>query len=254
MKNAFFIVSTGRTGTQAIAHSIERLEPDHFFSVHEPAPSRIFRLLSNARMAGVLPEAVARRVLHSLRDPLIRKVGGRTLVESNNFLFGLVDLLAREYDGVIVHIVRHPADYAESHLKHGAFRGIKGMAGRFFPYWLARPRFRGYRARASWLEMSQHERLFWVWRLVNEYIEELGRREPSRYRLIKFEDLFTDISVYDELLRAMGVSADSVEQLNEEMRHRANRGRGEAAPLSTEDRRKMREICGSLASHYGYQL
>lgn len=253
MNRAIFIVSTGRTGTQSIARLVSRLEPGSFAAFHEPEPSRVFRLLSNMRMAGTLSDDMALRCLSGLRSQRLASFSGKNYLESNNFIFGFPDLLNRLYGASIVHIVRHPVDYAQSHLKHGAFRGLKGLAGRFFPYWLARPRFRGYQA-PVWLAMSQYERLFWVWRLVNEYIEERCTGLDNQYRLLRFEEVFSDLEVFSGLMSYMGVAVESEARLREEMTVRANVGKGKHTELTIRDVESLNRICGPLAERYGYEL
>src|SRR5690349_17691742 len=54
------VVSTGRTGTQALAHHLNACY-DNVTALHEPAPSRHLRLLSNRAVAGQvnIDEAIA---------------------------------------------------------------------------------------------------------------------------------------------------------------------------------------------------
>lgn len=248
-----FVVSTGRTGTQAIAESVARVCPDTFLSLHEPRPSRIFRIFSNMRMAGLCSDVFFENAIIRLRREILTKLGERNYLESNNFMFGMVDILAFHYDAKIIHVVRHPVDYAVSHIKHGAFSGVKGMAGRFFPYWLSRPSYRGYSS-SAWISLSQHQRLFWVWRLVNEYIAELGQRNPDNYSCYRFEDIFGDPVVYRSLMSEIGVADPGMRALDSEMRRKANQGKGGPGVMTDEDADFCVEVCRDLAASYGYEL
>lgn len=250
-----FIVSTGRTGTQSLARVLDQVQGDSIAAYHEPRPSRILRIISTLRAAGLLPDGLALVFIKTLRNSMVKKGEHSVYVESNNFLFGLCDLLSNHFEnGRILHIVRDPRTYAESHIRHGVFRGVKGVVSRFFPYWLIKPRHLGIRTKKPWLCMSQHQRLFWFWTLVNKVISESCRGLGERYRVVRFEDLFSDRELFIDVLLWLGLSEDRVEQASALISTRYNVGEQPYEKVGAAEHMLLEDICGDLLELYGYQL
>lgn len=250
-----FIVSTGRTGTQSLARVLQEVEGDSIVACHEPAPSRIFRVVSTLRAAGLLSDRIALACIRTLRSSIVAQSGGRAYVESNNFLFGLCDLLSDNFHGAkILHIVRDPRTYAESHLRHGVFRGFKGIVSRFLPYWLIKPRHLGIKSKKPWLFMSQHERLFWFWELVNRVIRKDCRDLGKKYRVVRYEDLFTNKELFIEVLLWLGLSPKNVDQASSLISKRYNMGTQAYEKVGVSENKSFCEICGIQAEEFGYKL
>ncbi|MDV3503072.1 hypothetical protein [Marinobacter sp. M-5] len=159
-----------------------------------------------------------------------------------------------QFEGVrILHIVRDPKTYAESHLRHGVFRGFKGLVSRFFPYWLIKPRHLGIKTARLWLKMSQHVRLFWFWTLVNRVIENDCRDLGERYRVVRFEDLFSDQELFLDTLIWLGMSNDKAGAATELISERYNIGAQPYKGASADEDEMLADICGDLLEQYGYQ-
>jgi glycine/D-amino acid oxidase-like deaminating enzyme len=128
------ILSSGRTGTQFLAHYFDA----NYAGVvarHEPPPTRWLRLASHARMVGALSDERLRALLAYTRRHYGPPADADLYVESNPFLAGSADLLAEVWgDPTIIHVVRDPRDHARSSLNHGTASGLKGLANRFIPY------------------------------------------------------------------------------------------------------------------------
>lgn len=181
---AIFIVSTGRTGTKFLARYFNA----NFESIqgsHEPPP-RIFRLLSNAHVAGALPSRVLGPLFHAARRVAYREAAGGIYLESNNFIYGFFDVLAAlDPPPLIVHVVRDPRAYARSIIGHGSLQGGKFIASKLLPFWYAR-----VRCEFGPLQ-TPVGRFAGQWALVNRFLDRKGAAYPYYHRL-RFEDLFDE--------------------------------------------------------------
>ncbi len=243
-----FIVSTGRTGTQSLAYLFSELDSS-VLALHEPKPSRRFRLLSNLRACGkASPEFCCSHFTSVRKDYLDSHIH---YVESNNFLFGFVDYLSYKLEAKILHVVRHPLDYAKSHMKHGVFRGLKGLASNYIPYWLAQPSKYGV-SEVHWRSLPEIERLFWNWRLVNQTILDNCSSLGDRYKVVKYEDIFYDDHALTEVLTWSGLETPPQEELRTLRVTRLNAGKGYAPELPQTNVRRMVDICGPLMTRLGY--
>ena len=76
------VLSTGRTGTQALAHYFNTCY-DNVTALHEPKPTRQFRVMSNMAIAGKLPRERAVKNLVRFRRRLVEKITRPIYIESN---------------------------------------------------------------------------------------------------------------------------------------------------------------------------
>ena len=182
MKNVL-IVSSGRTGTQFLAHYFDR-NFEGVLARHEPPPRVSVRLATNAYAAGLLP----RRTLAALLRRRRRDANAPLYVESNPFLWAAVDVFDEVYDDVtIIHVVRDPREQVRSSLNHGTAAGLKGFANRWVPYWY--PRVSELPELGS--ARDAFARAAGLWTLVNRRL--LDAASACRdVRVLRYEDLFDD--------------------------------------------------------------
>ncbi len=249
-----FIVSTGRTGTNAIAHYLSDLGAG-VRAVHEPKPSRIFRVISNMHLCGRISTDTVAAALRATRRRHLAALTSGTYVESNPFLHGCLDALEEAFENVrVLHILREPIGYIRSHINHGVFVGLKGLAGRRFPYWLLKPDYFDAASRLHWISLSQEERLAWRWATINSVLDEGERLFGYRYRRIRYEDLFNG-PVIESVMEWLSLpGSDRLRELAAERRYNESRVE-RARPL--EDwpdpvRQRVRELCEAGMIRYGY--
>lgn len=181
-----FILSSGRTGTKALAHYFQAVYPE-ILSVHEPAPSYRLRIASTMYWAGRFPRRYYAMFLRQCRRRILARVNQTIYVESNPFLWSSVLALEEAFKSPrVLHITRDPRTYIQSGINWGVFRGIKNLANAYVPYWHARPAWR------IWRHMSSTERLAWFWTVVNRRLNEAEEQLGDRYLRIAFEDVFQD--------------------------------------------------------------
>lgn len=185
------LVSTGRTGTKAMAHYFDTIYED-IRGLHEPFPSRGLRCASNRYLCGRLKRSDLAQILFQSRRKLFGSITESIYVEANPFLHGCLDVFDELFGQPrVIHVVRDPRAYIRSYLNFGAFRGIKRIAADWYPYWMLKPDFYEKPPKKRWKSMNELERIAWRWCAINE---ELNRGEElfgGRYLRIRFEDLFS---------------------------------------------------------------
>src|SRR3954470_6916232 len=158
-KKFVFIVSSGRTGTKAIAQHLSRCYPQ-VWAAHEPRPSWRLRMGTTRALCGKASREELKGMLIRLRKKLVGSVTQGIYVESNPYLSGFVEVIGEVFEGAsVVHVVRDPRSYVRSGVNFGAFKGLKKLAAEWWPNWFPKG--------AEWKEMDAIGRLAWFWSLVN---------------------------------------------------------------------------------------
>lgn len=240
------ILSAGRTGTVFLSEVLDRALPATRV-VHEPFPGRYEHVLANARNALKVGDGLLRRMFRVSRR---LRLSSPAYVEINPFLCPATDLLEDMPEPFnIVHIVREPVSWAGSITAFRASRPFRHAID-FVPFAKPSPAPRP----RGWRRMPELQRALWRWRFCNERIAE-ARRLAHRYRVIRYEELFSDCPLERE-----AAMAGLVELLPERpvaaIPAQAFERRRNAAPAARTrgavDRRTVRAICGDLLVEYGY--
>ncbi len=252
-----FIVSTGRTGTKAIAHHLDKCY-SNVRALHEPSPSWRLRRASIKAHCGKITKGELVELLGRQRRGLVERVDRAIYVESNPLLQGFIEAFGEVFERPrIVHVVRDARSFIRSSINFGTFRGMKWVASNFVPYWLSKPeQFAGNRER-TWGQMSDVERMAWFWKIVNEQLDRGEGIYGRDYLRIRFEDLFAkDGSGLEKLTDWIGLprSAKMTEEAN---RENVNASSREVLPRweewGEERKETVRRHCGALMERYGYQ-
>ena len=255
-KKFVFIVSSGRTGTKAIAQHLSHCYPE-VWARHEPSPSWRLRMGTTRELCGRITreELVGRLV--KLRRGLVAGVGESVYVESNPYLAGFVGVLGEVFEEVrVVHVVRDARTYVRSGVNFGAFRGLKKLAAEWWPDWWPKPERCKSEFGFKWGEMDSIERLAWFWKLVNEKLNEGEGIYGARYLRITFEELFAGdgegllrLTDWMGLKRSSGIAEEA-------RRERVNASRREVLPEWEKwcggDQAKVMRHCEGLMRMYGY--
>lgn len=185
MKNIGFILSTARTGTQFFESYINQTS-QHSVCLHEPKPSRVFKLASNYHLQyGIKAKNVLKAFELSRTKYLKTFQDKEQYIESNNFVFGLMLPLARNYPNLrVLHIVRNPCAYIQSHLNHGFWVGIKKFIAKNVPFWLENLALDKEKANDPVYILAA--RWFYVNRQILEY------QTHVNFRMVRFENLFSE--------------------------------------------------------------
>lgn len=179
-----FILSTGRTGTHFFKNYLN-FTCDRMNCLHEPKPSRIFKIYSNMYLNNkIKPKLIYKKYIVA-RQRYFEKLHDCDYVESNNFIFGCVPALNHFLHNIlIVHIIRHPVDYIVSHLNHGFWNIKKKLFAKYCPYWLENIHIDEELKNDPVIMLAER------WKYVNEQIKRY--KESNMYMNTKFENLFNE--------------------------------------------------------------
>jgi hypothetical protein len=253
-----FVVSSGRTGTQALAHHMDRC-CQGVCALHEPPPSWRLRRASIKALSGHIKKDELRATLIDLRRGLVSRLDRPIYIESNGLLQGFLEVLPEVFDRPkVVHVVRDPRTYVRSAINFGAMSGLKWMAASFWPYWFPKPEHFTPKRRPGWWEMSPPERLAWVWMIINTQLNRGEQLFGEDYLRIKFEDLFAkDGSGFERLTDWIGLprspglrDAANKENVNASHKERLPKFDQWDPALKT----ALLRHCGELMRLYGYGL
>lgn len=252
-----FIVSSGRTGTTALATHLDSAY-DNVRALHEPKPSWRLRRASARSLCGRMSKTDLVKLLAGSRRRLVESIDKAIYIESNPFLGGFLDAFGEVFPNPkIVHVVRDPRSFIRSSVNFGTFAGLKNFAQSLIPYWLPKPEMFAGKRWPSWREMDPAERLAWYWAMLNT---ELNRGEAvygSDYLRVRFEDLFAaDGSGLRRLTDWIGlppsdkvVQGANAERVNASTAQRM--GKWEEWEPSLKDR--VLRHCAELMRLYGYR-
>lgn len=255
-QQAVIILSTGRTGTQALARLLDQYY-DEVKALHEPPPSWRLRLVSNRYLCGRLTEQKLIRIFTRCRRELLGRIRQPVYVESNWFLYGFISVFSDLFESpLIVHVVRDPRTYIPSYINFGTFSGLRWLASNCYPYWYIKPEQYFSSPSRRWRDMSEPERLAWHWRVVNTTLNRGPAQYKERYIRLKYEDLFApDGRSLQRLIHWIGLpmKAELFEALHKE---KINASSGRRSPkwqeLPDDVRHRAMEHCAELMVEYGY--
>lgn len=252
-QSATFIVSTGRTGTVAIARACALANPA-CRALHEPYFPRMTRLLGSLYQRERIPAIVPTEFLRILR---IRAVlSQRNHIESNPMLARLIPPLATVFPDLnLVHVVREPVSYIHSVQRFGTFHGWKKWAMNIAP------------ALAPEVARHDFQRQFGIdtpvlraacyWKSLNELIRVDSVKMGLNYFLLRYEDLF---SGDDSSLRTLSILCDGSEDVLRTILRgppiNASKPDSESVEeaWTTREWEIVLEMCAEEATRYNYSL
>lgn len=246
-KRTIYIVSTGRTGTKFLADYFNNFSD--VYAAHEPKPSRILRMWTNARLEKRANKSTMSRIFISKRKGSFRRIQEPTYVESNPFAAGFTDIMPAVLDNPeIIHVVRDPRTYIRSSLNHGNTHGIKKLLNNHLPFW--------YPDIANIInakhKLSDKEKTAHYWVLINEFIEKCRKSIPDeRYHFFKYEELFKNKESLKQISKIVGSKEKQVYTIKP-----INKSKDQVISdwndWSKNECRSIDKICGKLMKQYGY--
>jgi hypothetical protein len=259
------VLSTGRTGTQALAHYFNTAY-DQVTALHEPKPTRHFRVMSNRAVAGKLTTEAAVRALVRSRRRLVEKITRPIYVESNWYLYGFLGALKEVFGRPkVLHVVRDPRTFIPSYINYGTFSGLKRIAAEFLPFWYLKPEQCEKDPPKTWGQMSEPERLAFHWHVVNREVDRGAALYGEDYLLLRYEDIFPRENRANSstspppglarLLDWIGLPAnDKLLNLMGDKRNASrNRGFPKWDQWDEATRRAVLAMCGEQMERYGYR-
>ena len=250
MERLAFILSSGRTGTQFLAHYFDANFPG-VRALHEPQPSYNLRIYSNLYTAGKVSTGRMLAVMRRSRRDIWASAPG-LYVESNPFAYGFAEPLTQlNVQPSIIHIVRDPRTYVRSAINHGSASGFKRLVSVVTPYWI--PDLSAYRRQYG--PLTRVGRFASQWVHVNGAVSAVEPHYPHYHRF-HFEDVFgEDYSGLKGICAALGLAYPS-----DDVRLSPDRKMNRSAPKHiggwrewpAEQCRELHRICEPLMAQYGY--
>ncbi len=228
-------------------------------AVHEPRPSRRLRIASNRYLCGRLTRNKLIRSFVKARARLFQSISEPVYIEANNFLHGFLDVFDDIFDDPrVLHIVRDPRTFIRSWINFGVFRGLKGLAGRYCPFWLLKPEKYEKAPVRRWARMPRPERIAWYWNAINAELDRGQGLFGDRYMRVRYEDLFEPDG--RELLRLtewIGLPG-SPDLIGKAREGKVNASRDRGFPrwqdLLIETRRSVLACCRDRMTKYAYDV
>lgn len=255
IQKSVIVLSTGRTGTDFLARFFATNFPG-VKAVQEEFGGRRIRLLSNRYLSGRLSRDELIRKLKKRYGPRLADVREPLFFEANPYLSGCLDVLTDVFcEPLIVHIVRDPRTYAQSHINFGAFHGLKRVAGYLIPSWSLKPEHYDPGSQFKWSKMPAHLRMAWRWKVINEHLDRGLSLYPGRYHRLAFEDLFVgEATGLKQLVELCDLPWKP--NFRDSLGTRANASRRKSFPhwrdWSDEMAQDVHCVCGELMNRYGY--
>lgn len=246
LKKTIFILSTGRTGTNFFADYFNK-HPS-VTAHHEPKPSRILRMWSNARLENRAADEEMVAVFSAKRKRLFKSLNGSIYIESNPFIIGFAPVLKNVFkEPVIIHVVRDPRDYIRSALNHGNAKGVKKLFNKYVPFWYPKTG----RILGKDIDGSLMLRTAGYWSIINSWLDK-GSNDKN-YHLFKFEDLFSHKAELKRLAKIIGVEPGFIDKNPPNATNKSkDRVINTWDSWSKKDCREIQKICGDQMKKYGY--
>lgn len=246
-KRIIYFVSTGRTGTKFFADYFGKLTD--VYAIHEPKPSRILRMWTNARFEERATKNKMSQVFISKRKSILRKITEPIYVESNPFIVGFTDIIPEVINNTeIIHIVRDPRTYIRSSLNHGNTHGIKKLLNNHLPYWY--PNIS--KIVDTKQKFTEKEKVAHYWVLINQFLEDSKKSIPKKnYHIFKYEDIFSNGNSIEQISQIIGSKDKQVNSVK-----KVNKSKDNVVPQwdswTKQECKSIDSICGELMKKYGY--
>jgi hypothetical protein len=253
------IVSTGRTGTRAIAQHLDTCY-EQVRALHEPPPTRFrLRRAANRFLCNRMTPAQLVKVLRGERGKMLAETTQAIYVESNPGLAGFMDVFADVFANFqILHVVRDPRTYIQSALDWGVFRGMKGFLADRLPFWLPKPDFTEPAGGLRWRDLTHQERLAWYWKRINEHLDRGAQLYPGRYMRMRYEELFardgSGLARFVEWIGLPQTDRLTLSANSENVNASRPRQGSKWGQWTDEDKRAVLRFCAPMMRAYGYDL
>jgi len=246
----FFVVTTGRSGSQTIARLLS--QSPNCVCLHEPEPA----LVKEATLYeyGLIDTLTLRAILLSTRP---KEIHSKVYGESNQKLSSLISLLAQIFpEAKFIWLVRDGRDVvASTYYARGWYQSAAELdLDRGQPYKKSQRDWIWYRLRGDllgemstveWEALSRFDKNCWLWNHTNQIIQQQLHILPAeRWMLVRLETLTSQL---ESLCNFIGIESPPTSNLE---RHNAS----SRMPLLWEEwpniQRQSFEIrCGEMMNH-----
>lgn len=181
----YFVLSTGRCGTQLLTRILRR--SDRLVVHHSPEPELAVESVRAYESARERPDFFA-GVVTGARAEMVEAtaITGRTFVETNPKITFLAPQVRDVFLGArFVHLIRDPVDFVRSAVARGYYQSHRTERRHIRPA-------QG-EVRMGWARMTSIQKTAWCWAETNAFIDRFAE-QLSEDRLLRLtsEDLFSD--------------------------------------------------------------
>jgi hypothetical protein len=192
---------------------------------------------------------VFQEVIRATRDGYILDAynRGQTYVETNNRITFFAYAIRGVYPNArYIHLVRHPGNFVRSGLRRGWYNRQRHDVGRI-----------RHTDSEQWAEMSDIEKIAWLWNETNQYVEGfLSTLKSGQFLQIRAEDMWSDVEVSVEICEFVGAKV-SHRNIALMLERKVNRQRIGSMPAyeqwDREQKSDLRQYI-SLNEVYGYEV
>lgn len=209
-KKVVLIVSSGRTGTNFMAHWFDSLS-NNIYSVHEPSPD-LFTIGINKYRLNINKENIIKLIKKARLKQLYRlnKNDINIYIESNpNLILLLSELnkifknlkiifIKREFEGYVLSALNKSPDNSNINF----FYGNSDSRSRITPLDMDQELYKN-----KWNLLSREEKVAWWWKTSNDIIDKY-KKDYNNSIVVNFEDIFNDnnISVLKSILKDLNLN------------------------------------------------
>ncbi len=244
---AFFVMSTGRSGTQTLARLLEMATNAKVW--HHPEPTMIMETLH-----AYWGDIDRRSTFWTGRGRIIREAWDAGVIhgETDHNMTPFCDVIAEDVpDARFLILVRDPREFVRSGMRRGYYRAQGAWeSGRL------RPRGDDPR-RPRWLSRPQFEQVSWLWAETYRHIERIrGRIGENRIKVVRFEDLVAGPDEIEAVFGFLGLDGFDHGRAVEILGRKLNAQRFGDFPHPLDWSADMNARCwaevGPVARRYGY--
>lgn len=198
-KNIYYVISTGRTGTNFMENFLN-LASEDVFCVHEPQPDYFDISINKIRIKK--PQSILHEEIKKARFNILTnfsKERKSIFIESNPFATFLIPELNQVFPNAkFIFIYRDIYTYLLSALnKSPLANGINNFYAESDGRKRPRPSdFEDDNYTKEWPYLSRAQKITWYWKKCNEYLINFAQENKLKVLNLKFEDLFSnDVAV-----------------------------------------------------------
>jgi len=246
---AFFVLSTGRSGTQTLAQLLKMAGNAKVW--HHPQPYMIQETLD-----AYWDISDRRSTFWAGRGHIVRSAWDHGLIhgETDHNMTPFCDVIAEDIpNSRFVVLVRDPREFVRSGMRRGYYRGSgEWEDGRLRPH-PDDPNL------DEWLELPQFDQVCWLWAETYRHIEKLKTQiGENRVMVVRFEDLISGPEATRKLFDFVGLDGYDESYVREVLGQKLNAQRVGEFPHPAEWTEEMHAVCwslvGDLAERYGYPM
>ena len=246
-----FVLSTGRAGTELLTKILKNGEGLKVF--HEPQPQLVYVAKLAHQMGRENIDALKIGFLGARYD-IIKRVYllRKRYVETNNHLTFFSPALRQLFPNAkFIHLVRHPGAFIRSGMRRNYYINNPFDDGRIVPR-------DNDPLNSYWHQISQIEKIAWLWNETNHFIEEEKKQiGMNRILQIRGEDLFTNVDTTVDLFKFLAIPVPNKNKLAKLISRPKNiqyKGKFPHYKLWSNEIKNDVNTYLSLAEYYGYTL